>query len=416
MKLPPYIPNYDNFDKTKDQVLYSGPFWDEREINAAVKTLTEGKWLPSAVEVAKFQVKFARMFGVAHSHMVNSGSSANLVMITAMKKYRKWDDGSEIIVSPVGFPTTIAPIFQNNMTPVFVDIEMATLNFNPDLIEEKITPKTRAIFISPVLGNPPFMDKLASLADKYDLSLIGDNCDSLGTTWKGEPITKFYEAWSCSFYPAHHICTGEGGMISSNNEALIDLCRSISWWGRGCYCVGAANMLPNGTCGKRFSEWLPDYNGILDHKYVFENMGYNLKPLDLQGSIGLVQLEKFQEIHSKRVWNYEWISRAVTDNISGTSKVGSYIEAEPSWFGVPIICEDEKLKNRLVDHFEKNRIQTRNYFAGNILIHPAYEELDHWKKYPNANKALSNVFFLGCAPFYNQNVLDYIMEVCLAVR
>ncbi len=203
---PKYLYNK-KFTPGRDQVLYSGPFWDEREIVSAIKTLISGKWIVAGENVHKFESKFSKMFGVKFSHMVNSGSSANLVLITALKKFFGWSDDDEIIVSPVGFPTTIAPIVQNNLKPVFVDIEWKTLNFDITKIEEKITKKTKAIFVSPVLGNPPDMDYLKNLCEKHNIQLVGDSCDSLGTKWDGKPISDYYVAWSCSFYPAHHIST-----------------------------------------------------------------------------------------------------------------------------------------------------------------------------------------------------------------
>lgn len=409
---PGYITDYSNFQPGQ-QVLYSGPYWDHREISAMLHSVLQGNWIVSGDRVTEFQQAFAAKFGVAHSHMVNSGSSANLVMMAALKKHLAWQDGDEIIVSPVGFPTTIAPIMQNGMTPVFADIEMETLNFDLDLVEQAITSRTRAIVVSPVLGNPPDMDRLQHMCERHGLVLVGDNCDSLGTEWRGEHIARRYYAWSCSFYPAHHICTGEGGMVSSDDTDFINTVRSISWWGRDCYCVGRANTLACGTCGKRFSEWLPDYDGIVDHKYVYSNVGYNLKPLDLQGAVGLIQLEKFDEIHHKRVTHKQIIEQAVVQHI-GVRPVATLTEAKPSWFGVPVVCDSADQKYLLVSHFESHGIQTRNYFGGNILLHPAYRHLADYRLFPNANSALDLVFFLGCSPCWNDMVLQHIQHVIAA--
>ena len=263
---PKFAYNCKEFNPDKDTVFYSGPYWDNKEVEAALEAFLTGRWLVSGEHVAKFQVHFGRRFGTKFNHMVNSGSSANLAMVSALKKRLNWKDGDEVIVSPVGFPTTIAPLVQNNLKPVFIDIEFETLNFDVAKIEERINDRTVAIFVSPVLGNPPDMDFLADLCDRYDLKLIGDNCDSLGTKWNDKNLTDYYHAWSTSFYPAHHITTGEGGMVSTNDEELIDLVRSISWWGRDCHCVGSANLLACGTCGNRFDKWLEGYNGVIDHK------------------------------------------------------------------------------------------------------------------------------------------------------
>jgi CDP-6-deoxy-D-xylo-4-hexulose-3-dehydrase len=297
------------------------------------------------------------------------------------------------------------------LKPIFVDIEWDTLNFDLNQIESKITEKTKGIFVSPVLGNPPDMDRLQEIADKYDLKIIGDNCDSLGTKWNNKPLTDYYVAFSNSFYPAHHISTGEGGMVCTNDTELKALFVSYSWWGRDCYCIGSANLLPCGTCGNRFDKWLENYDGVIDHKYVFSNMGYNLKPLDLQGAIGIVQLEKLDEIETNRRRSKERLTQIFVNNISGLRAPSKLDKADPCWFGTPFICDEPGLKHRLVAFLEENKIQTRNYFAGNILLHPGYAFLDDFKNYPEANKVLDKVFFIGAAPHYTDVVFDYIEEV-----
>jgi CDP-6-deoxy-D-xylo-4-hexulose-3-dehydrase len=298
------------------------------------------------------------------------------------------------------------------MKPVFADIELDTLNFDLDEVRKKITPFTKAIFVSPVLGNPPDLDELKSICEDYGLVMIGDNCDSLGSKWNDKLITDYYIAWSTSFYPAHHISTGEGGMVSSNIEDIVNKARQFSWWGRDCVCVGAANLKACGTCGKRFDNWLkPEYEGIVDHKYIFTQMGYNLKPLDFQGAMGSVQLDKFDEIHARRMRSYHRIKELISLYVSEARVVESLDGAEPSWFGVPIVCNTPETKARLQALFEDNKIQTRNYFAGNILLHPGYKHLDNYKDYTNANMALTHVFFVGAAPHYDQKIFEYFEEV-----
>ena len=247
------------------------------------------------------------------------------------------NQGDEIIVSCVGFPTTIAPIVQNGLKPVFVDIDFSDLNWDVNEIEDKITTKTRALFSSPVLGNPYDYDIVLDICDRNRILMIADNCDSLGTKWRGKYLTDNAVASSCSFYPAHHICTGEGGMISADDDELISIARSLSWWGRDCYCVGQQNLLSCGVCGKRFSKWIKKYDGIIDHKYVYSQMGYNLKPMDFQGAIGSVQMEKQDEIHQLRRKN-KLLVQEHFEKIPGVRSVGELPEAETSWFGVPIIC------------------------------------------------------------------------------
>ena len=407
----PYMYNSKEFVPGKTPVYYSGMYWDKNEIESAINSFLNGKWITAGENVHKFEHAFSKRFNVKYSHMVNSGSSANLVMMTALKKRFNWKDDDEIIVSPVGFATTVSVIYQNRLKPVFVDIEWETLNFDLSQLEDKITERTRGIFVSPVLGNPPDMDRLMEICKKYDLKMIGDNCDSLGSKWDGRYLNEYYVSFSNSFYPAHHISTGEGGMVCTNDEELKKLFVSVSWWGRDCYCVGSANLLPCGTCGNRFDKWLDTYDGIIDHKYVFSNMGYNLKPLDFQGAIGLEQLKKLDEIESKRKWSKVAITTIFSDNIFYIRSPKVLPKAEPCWFGTPFICDKDGLKHKLVAYLEDNKIQTRNYFAGNILMHPGYSHLGDYRDFPEANKVLDKVFFIGAAPHYTTEVFEYIETV-----
>ena len=789
-------PNYlynTNIATDNPQILYSGPYWDETEIMAAVVSLLKGKWIVAGESVYKFERAFGKKFNVKYAQMVNSGSSANLVLLASLKKYFSWPDDSEIIVSPVGFPTTISTLVQNRLKPVFIDIEYDTLNFDITKIEEKITDKTKAIFVSPVLGNVPDMDYLTKLCEKHNLKLIGDNCDSLGSKWDGKDLSQYYTAWTTSFYPAHHMSTGEGGMVCTDIYELKKLFTSFAWWGRdchpagtkiyttngikniedvslndvvythngnykkvyelfekeysdklytikskrnedivvtkthpmyikrngvyewvfgedikkgdylvqkipnqietpktlnisydtlikkesfeintepdlfrllgywmaegslasgnkgsngkdfpnkkskykfyrvdfafnineieyiedvtnlmkkyfnvsvitrkpkgngvfiifktrkgyeffekycnrlsynkklqyefinydksllveflkgywrgdgstdfqsfslsttsetlanqlrfilsrfdispsilirtpeqhtssvinnkiieakhnsynlvcygdnyvkmgsllnepftikqphihteyvdiengyilheitdisheivsnfkvynfeveddhsfhangiashNCHCVGSANLLSCGTCGKRFDKWIDTYDGIMDHKYVFTNMGYNLKPMDLQGSIGLVQLKKFDEIDSNRKHSKAMIEQILLKYVDGIRGVKMLDKADTCWFGTPFICENKTLKTKLVSFLEENRIQTRNYFAGNILMHGGYKHLDDMNNYPNANTVLDKVFFLGAAPHYTTEIFNHIDSI-----
>ena len=410
LDLFPYLANKKSFDPTKDTVYYSGPYWDDKEPTTIIESILKGKWLPAGEKVNTFEREFSKMFGFDKSIMVNSGSSANLVMLAALKKYYGWQDGDEIIVCCCGFATTIAPIIQNNLKPVFVDIDWKDLNWDIEQISSKITERTRAVFSSPVLGNSYDLEWLLDICETNQLQLISDNCDSLGSTYKGNFLTSCSVAASCSFYPAHHICTMEGGMVSSNIPDIVDLARSFAWWGRGCWCVGSQNKLPNGVCGKRFDNWLGDEIGTVDHKYVFGVAGYNLKPLDLQGAVGSVQLRKFDEIHNKRRINKATLD-SIFEKVDGLRIVNELEEAETSWFGVPIICRDKKQKTALVKHLEDNRVQTRNYFAGNILQHPGYRHLGDASKYAKANQVLDKVFFVGCSPTITEEMIDYVDSV-----
>ncbi len=410
----PYLYNskMDEFDPKKDWVFYSGPYWGDDEIVAAIETLLIGKWIPAGENVSKFEKVFSEKYNFSSSLMVNSGSSANLVMIAAIKKRFTWEDGSEVIVSPVGFPTTIAPLIQNNLTPIFTDIDYTDLNFNLDQVEASITKKTKAIFLSPVLGNPPDMDRLIKICEQNKIKLILDGCDSLGSKWKNKDLSDYAIATSCSFYPAHHITTGEGGMVSSNDDEIVNIARKFAWWGRDCYCKGASNLSPNGACGKRFDNWIPGYDKKVDHKYLFSEIGYNLKPLDMQGSIGLVQIEKTNDIHNKRREAKSKIEAILKEHLGNHIRIPQELpEADTSWFGVPLICSKNKLKQSLVEFLEKNKIQTRNYFAGNILLHPGYQHLGDKNDYPFANRVPDEVFFIGCHPSYNEKVYNHIENV-----
>jgi len=393
-----------------DAVYYSGPFWDHEEIEAAIRCLIDGKWLSSGENVMKFERGFSKRFNFSDSVMVNSGSSANLVMLAALKKYFGWKDGDEVIVSVVGFPTTINPIIQNGLKPIFVDIDWNDLNWDLNAVRNSITSRTRAVFSSPVLGNPYDFDELLNILERKDIQIISDNCDSLGSKWRGKFLTDYSVASSCSFYPAHHITTMEGGMVSSGNEDIVKIARSFSWWGRACYCVGVQNLLPEGTCKKRFSKWIDDCDVVLDHKYIFENIGYNLKPLDLQGAIGTIQLKKLDEIEEKRRQNKNQIAKSFM-NIPGVKILSERDNAYTSWFGVPVLCETKELKTRLVRHIEEKKIQTRNYFAGNILQQPAYRQFGDFRGFPNATKVLDQVFFVGCSPTINSDMICYIDDV-----
>lgn len=403
--------NKKKFIPGETPIYYSGPVWDETEVASAITTLLTGKWLSSGENVLKFERKLCKMHNQKHGVMVNSGSSANLVMIGALKKVLNWQDDDEIIVSAVGFPTTVAPIVQHNLKPVFIDIEFDTLNFDVNKIQEKVNERTKAIFVSPVLGNAPDFDKIITLCEENNIELVLDNCDSMGSTWEGKLLSDYAISSSYSFYPAHHITTAEGGAVTSNNYDIVKVARSLAWWGRDCYCVGAANLLPNGSCGNRFDRHLHGYNEVVDHKFIFGNMGYNLKPLDLQGAMGIVQLDKAEMIHEKRKLHKNILEKIFKNNLDNIAVPQELQKSQTSWFGFPVICENKDLKRELVAWLESKKIQTRNYFAGNILLHPAYSHLDDYRKYPNANQVLDRVFWIGVSPLYNEEIFSYIDNV-----
>lgn len=405
-----YIPQFCHNLKNPKKLYYGGPYYDKDEIVEAIDTFLFGKWLSSGHKVTEFEQAFSKKINQKYGLMVNSGSSANLIAISALKKHYGWEDDDEIIVSVVGFPTTVNPILQNNLKPVFIDIEMQSLNFDLSKIEEKITDRTKAIFVSPVLGNPPNLDDFVELCAENDIMPILDCCDSLGSTWREKHITDYFKLSTFSFYPAHHITTGEGGMITSDDPELMKTCRSFAWWGRDCYCVGVQNLSKCGTCGKRFDKWIDDLDTVLDHKYLFTNIGYNLKPLDIQGAMGLVQLSKLDEIEEARKSIKKRVS-SIFEKLEGIRGIDEWPESDVSWFGVPIICETKDQKQKLVSYLEENGVQTRNYFAGNLLYQPAYRHLGEVQEYPEANKVLDLVFFVGCSPTITPEKIDYLEEL-----
>jgi CDP-4-dehydro-6-deoxyglucose reductase, E1 len=401
--------------KSPEKVYYSGPYFDEAELTAAIETLLFGKWSSSGEVCMRFEQAFSKATNSLASFFCNSGSSANLLLIAACKEYFGWKDGDGIIVSSVGFPTTVSAIVQNGLKPIFIDIEWNTLNFDLSEVARKTSDSDKtpvAVFLSPVLGNPPDMDYLTKFCEIEGIKLLLDNCDSLGSKWKGRYLNEYAVASSCSFYPAHEITTLEGGMVSSNVFEIVRLARSFATWGRDCYCIGAANLLPNGVCGKRFSNWIADKpDVILDHKYSFSRMGWNLKPLDLQAAIGLEQLKKLDYICGIRKDFQLLIQRLFANHVAGVKFPTVYKETDWVPFGVPIICDTREQKLRLVQYLENNGIQTRNYFAGNLLMHKGYRHLDDYTKYPEANKVLDLVFFVGCAPTISEENLKYIERI-----
>jgi CDP-6-deoxy-D-xylo-4-hexulose-3-dehydrase len=405
----------------EDWVQYAGPYFTSREYTAAVKTLL-GEWLVLGAEAIKFENRFPKLFGKKYGLLVNSGSSANLLMMASMASKRGYNfpKGTKVITPIAGFPTTVAPIFQVGFTPIFVDIELKTLNLDLDQVEQACidNPDAKIITFAHVLGNPPDMNRLMQIIEKYKLILLEDCCDALGTTFEGKPLGSFGEMASCSFYPAHHITMGEGGFVAVNTMENERIVRSFREWGRGCYCVGKQNLLENGACKCRFNNWLPSLpNEVFDHKYVYEEIGYNVKPIELQASIGLIQMEKLEEIGIKRRENYKNLFAAF-------SKYEQYFhlhEAQPGadvdWFAFPVTIGDDAPFKRsdICQFFESHKIQTRPYFAGNIMLQPAYMHLvdpkEVIKKYPVARKVTTDTFFLGTSPVIDKEKTDYIETI-----
>lgn len=398
-------------------VQYAGNYFTEDEYVAAIDCLLGG-WLALGENGFRFERNFRSRLGKDHGALVNSGSSANLLMVSALKSKRLFGfkPGTKIITPVAGFPTTINPIIQNGFEPVFVDIELDTLNLNVDQVEEAAKQGAKALIFAHVLGNCPNMDQIMDIVKSYDLILLEDCCDALGTTYDGKLLGSFGTFASCSFYPAHHITLGEGGFVACQTEEQNIVVKSLREWGRGCYCYGAAaSCLKNGMCKKRFSNWLPSLpDEVFDHKFVYEEIGYNLKPLDLQAAIGLVQLEKLDEIIAIRKHNYARLFDVFAKYENYFHMPRANAKTNPSWFAFPLTVRDDAPFKRkdLTMFLENSKIQTRNYFAGNILLQPGYSEvaphIDAKKQFPVATKVTTDTFFLGVSPVITDEQLDYV--------
>ena len=412
----------EKWEPGKDMVKYAGPYFDSNEITAAVDSLLDG-WLVMGYKCMRFEKLFPKYFGKEYGVLTNSGSSSNLLMMAALKSKRTYNfpDGTKVLTPIAGFPTTLNPILQHRMEPIFVDIEQDSLNLDLDQVERQLNNHTdcKVITFAHVLGNPPNMDRLMDIIKKHNLILLEDCCDALGSTYDDKPLGSFGEMASCSFYPAHHMTMGEGGFVSCKNEQLETVVRSFREWGRGCYCVGPkANALKCGTCNKRFSEWIPSLPGeIFDHKYVYEEIGYNLKPIELQGAMGLEQLKKLDKIHELRRRNFTLLYNIYEKYEEYFHLPKATEKSNPSWFAFPItIKKDAPFKrNDLVDYLEESKIQTRTYFGGNIMLQPGYDHIMDPKfakmDYPVATHVMLNTFFHGTSPVITEEQIKYIGEV-----
>jgi len=408
-----------NWIAGNDMVQYAGSLFDQDEFIAGIDTFLDG-WLALGENGIKFENKFSPRLGKEFGALTNSGSSANLLMVSSLSSRKLFNlpKGSKIITPVAGFPTTINPILQNGYEPIFIDIELDTLNLNLEQLEIAAKQGASALIFAHVLGNPPNMDEVMRIVNKYSLILLEDCCDALGSTYRDNPLGSFGELSSCSFYPAHHMTMGEGGFVACKSKEQEVVIKSLREWGRGCYCSGkASNCLKNGMCKKRFSNWLPLLpNEILDHKYVYEEIGYNLKPLDMQASIGLVQLKKLDMIIEKRKYNFSKLMKIFEPHSSNFILPKATENANPSWFAFPLTVKDTAkfTRTQFTMFLENHKIQTRNYFGGNILLQPAYENLiteNPLTKYPNATKATTNTFFLGTSPVITDDQLEYIQGI-----
>lgn len=408
-----------NWIPGKDWVQYSGSYFDDDEYIAGIECFLNG-WLALGENGIRFERQFRSKLGKDHGALTNSGSSANLLMISTLKSKNLYNlpVGTKVITPAAGFPTTINPILQNGFTPVFVDIELDTLNLNLDQVEDAAKQGARVLVFAHVLGNPPNMDRLMEIVNKYNIILLEDCCDALGSKYNGKLLGSFGQFASCSFYPAHHITMGEGGFVACQTKEQETVVKSLREWGRGCYCSGkGAACLRNGMCKKRFSNWLPAFpDEIFDHKYVYEEIGYNLKPLEMQAAIGLVQLQKMDKIIEIRKKNFNRLYSIFSkyDKVFHLPKATE--KSDPSWFAFPLTIRDDVYlkRNEFTMYLEDNKIQTRNYFGGNVLLQPAYDGIYKGNAkidFPISTKVTTDTFFLGTSPVITDEQLDYIEKV-----
>lgn len=400
----------------KSKVHYAGRVYDEQEMCNMVDAILDF-WITLGPYGDQLEKELADFLGVREAILVNSGSSANLLAIAALMSPQldgHLSPGDEVITPAVTFPTTFTPFIQNSLTPVVVDCELGTYNINPDGLEEAISPKTRSMFIPHTLGNPCEMNKIKKLCSRYSLYLIEDICDALGTRYNGKLVGTFGDFSTLSCYPAHHITMGEGGAVFTSNTKLAKIARSIRDWGRDCWCKGEAS--PNGTCGKRFEYKIKmgeeeiDY----DHRYVYSNIGYNLKPTDIQAAMGLAQLKKLDWFIEKRSHNFNRLFEGLK-RYEDIFILPSWSEkAEPSWFAFPLtIRPGSKFTRReLLQFLEAANIETRPLFAGNVLKQPAFKDINCRVvgSLTNSDLVMTNTFFIGVYPGISDEMLDYVLE------
>lgn len=415
--------------KPGDWIQYSGPVFDESEYSVAIESILKG-WFAFGNKCREVEKNFPKHFGKKLGAYVNSGSSANLLMMLAFKEkylqdksyFMKYDQAQhyKVITSVVGFPTTINPIIQAGLWPVFVDIDIPSLNMNLDLVEKvcKEQKYIKAIMYSPVLGNPTDNDRLLEICKKYDLVLLEDACDSLGSTYKGKLLGSFGEISTCSFFPAHHITSFEGGFVATDDARIDNIVHSLRDWGRDCMCnkVSPEESCSKQPCMNRFKDWLKSgYN--YDHRYVFSRIGYNLKPTEVQGAVLLEQIKKINDFDKIRKHNFERML-----NIFKPYEEFFYLpepqkDADVSWFAFLLTLKENKhfSRDQFVEYLESKFIQTRSYFAGNILKQPAYKkykEIYNSKgaNFVKANYVTKNSFMLGCYQGLTDEMIDYIKE------
>lgn len=405
-------PPPDDFIPGVTPIPVSGKVLEPEDYAALVDASLDG-WLTGGRFTEQFQRDLARYVGARHATFVNSGSSANLLALSALTSpklgKRALQPGDEVLTVAMGFPTTINPIIQNRLTPVVVDVELGTYDANPNLLAEAIGPRTRAIMMAHTLGNPFDLDTVLHLCDEHHLWLIEDSCDALGSTYRGKRTGSFGDTATLSFYPAHHITTGEGGAVFSKSPLVRRQIESFRDWGRDCYCeTGHDN-----TCKKRFEWQLGDLPEGYDHKYTYSHIGYNLKSTDMQAALGVTQLAKIDRFTAQRKTNFTHLHTRLA-NVEGLILPRATPHSDPSWFGFPITLHPEHPINRehLLRALDARNIGTRLMFAGNILKQPAYRHIDFRivGDLTNTDIVMARTFWVGLYPGLTSPMLDYVAD------
>ena len=397
----------------KTYIQYAGRVYNEKEMISLVDSALDF-WLTAGRYAKEFEEEFANFLRVKYCILTNSGSSANLLSISALTSpklgERRLKPGDEVITTACAFSTTVNPIIQNNLIPVFVDVDIGTYNIQVDKIEGAISKKTKAIFLAHTLGNPFNLDKIQKICEKYNLWLIEDNCDALGSKYEGRYTGTFGHVATFSFYPAHHITMGEGGALVTNDNQLKKIIKSFRDWGRDCWCEPGCDN----TCGKRFGWQLGSLPYGYDHKYIYSHIGYNLKITDMQAAIGVEQLKKLSSFIEARKKNFILL-------YEGLKKYEKYFilpeiesKADPSWFGFLLTVQKGAgfTRDEIVKYLEVNKIATRMLFAGNIIRHPSFENVNYrvHKNLDNTDFVMNNTFWIGVYPGINKEHIKYILE------
>ncbi|MEU4273210.1 lipopolysaccharide biosynthesis protein RfbH [Streptomyces sp. NPDC026092] len=390
----------------------SGAVLDEDDRAALVEAALDLR-IAAGPASKKFESAFAKLLGRRKAHLTNSGSSANLLALTALTSHtlgeRRLRRGDEVITVAAGFPTTVNPIVQNGLVPVFVDVELGTYNTTAERVARAIGPKTRAIMIAHALGNPFEVAEIAQLAQEHDLFLVEDNCDAVGSTYQGRRTGTFGDLTTVSFYPAHHLTMGEGGIVVTSDLKLARVVESLRDWGRDCWCEPGKNN----TCFKRFDYQMGTLPQGYDHKYIFSHVGYNLKATDLQAALGLTQLTKLDGFIEARRRNWRRLREGL-DGVPHLVLPEPTPGSDPSWFGFVITVDPQAPFHRseLVDFLENRKIGTRRLFAGNLTRHPAYIDQPHRVvgDLTNSDIITEHTFWVGVYPGLTDEMLDYVIS------